>query len=63
MVDTTAAGDIFHGAFAYGIVQGMTWLETLKLSSLAASLSVEKRGGRFSIPTLVEIQEALTHVK
>lgn len=50
-VDTTAAGDIFHGAFAYGIFIGMHFEQSLELASMAASLSVGVAGGRTSIPT------------
>jgi len=62
-IDTTAAGDFFHGAFAYGIAQGMTLEETLKWASMTASLSVQKPGGRLSIPSLPEVQEAMAHAK
>ena len=61
-VDTTAAGDIFHGAFAYAITAGIPLLEALRFSSMTASLSVRKAGGRSSIPTLAEVKEALAHV-
>ena len=60
--DTTAAGDIFHGAFAYGILTGLPWLETLRLASATAALSVAVRGGRTSIPTLARVKEMLGHV-
>ena len=59
--DTTAAGDIFHGAFAYGILTGLPWLETLRLASATAALSVAARGGRTSIPTLAQVKEMLSH--
>jgi sugar/nucleoside kinase (ribokinase family) len=59
--DTTAAGDIFHGAFAYGVLKGLPWLDTLRLATVAASLSVAERGGRTSIPSLAKVQEALRH--
>ena len=61
-VDTTAAGDIFHGAFVYAIAADMPLHEALRFSSMAASLSVRKSGGRSSIPTLPEVKEALEHV-
>ncbi len=51
-VDTTGAGDIFHGAFAYGLLKKMQLREILKLSSITAATSVEKLGGRSSIPSL-----------
>ena len=37
-VDTTAAGDIFHGAFAYGVLQGLSDQETLRLAAATAAL-------------------------
>lgn len=61
-VDTTAAGDIFHGAFAYAIACGMPLLDALRLSSMTASLSVRAPGGRSSTPALAEVKEGLAHV-
>ena len=45
-VDTTAAGDIFHGAFVYGVLTGLDDREKLRLAAAAAALSVAVRGGR-----------------
>jgi sugar/nucleoside kinase (ribokinase family) len=61
-VDTTAAGDIFHGAFVYGLRQGMDFREILRFASMAGGLSVSRRGGRPSIPTLREVKTALANV-
>jgi sugar/nucleoside kinase (ribokinase family) len=58
-VDTTAAGDLFHGAFAYGILKGMPMEATLRLASAAAALATTRRGGRTSIPTLAEVETLL----
>jgi sugar/nucleoside kinase (ribokinase family) len=58
-VDTTGAGDIFHGVFAYGVLTGLPWLETLRLASAAAARSVTVPGGRPSIPSLAHVQEML----
>ena len=60
-VDTTGAGDIFHGAFAFAIGRAMPFWECLRFASMAASLSVRKPGGRASIPTLSQVEEALAH--
>jgi sugar/nucleoside kinase (ribokinase family) len=60
-VDTTAAGDIFHGAFAYGVLTGLPIEETLRLSAAAAAISVTIRGGRPSIPDLSQVREMLHH--
>jgi sugar/nucleoside kinase (ribokinase family) len=58
-VDTAAAGDIFHGAFAYGLVKQMKLREALRLANVAAGLSVEKTGGRVSIPDLDTVNNTL----
>lgn len=59
-IDTTGAGDIFHGAFVYGLSKGFTLEKNIEFSSACASLSVEKLGGRNSIP---EIEEVLERIK
>jgi sugar/nucleoside kinase (ribokinase family) len=58
-VDTTAAGDIFHGAFAYALLQGMDLSAALRLATAAAGLSVERPGGRPSTPELGDVRQAL----
>ena len=63
VVDTTAAGDIFHGACAYAVVQKLPFQDALRFASMAASLSVRKPGGRGSIPALADVKESLTHVE
>ena len=59
--DTTGAGDVFHGAFAYGVLTGLPWLATLRLAIAAAALSVTVRGGRTSIPALRHVLEVVRH--
>ncbi|MBO0458804.1 carbohydrate kinase [Enterococcus hulanensis] len=58
-VDTTGAGDIFHGAFAFCMDQKRSLEETIALSSAASALSVMKIGGQTSIPTLEEVTSFL----
>lgn len=62
-VDTTGAGDVFHGAFAYAVLRGFPWELTLKLASLAAALSVQECGGRRSIPALDTVRKEFKHVE
>ncbi|MBI9102219.1 MAG: hypothetical protein JEY99_07385 [Spirochaetales bacterium] len=57
-LDTTGAGDVFHGAFAYCIFWGMDFEESLQFSALAASMSVQKEGARTSIPPLDDVLDA-----
>lgn len=59
--DTTAAGDIFHGAFVYGLRKEMGFEAALRLGNTAAGLSVQRRGGRRSTPELSEVLEAMRH--
>jgi len=45
-VDTNGAGDMFAGAFLYGITHGKSYAEAGKLASLASSRVVEQWGPR-----------------
>ena len=56
-VDSTAAGDIFHGAFTYFISNGYNIYQTLLLSNIAGALSVNKLGGKNSMPSLDTVLE------
>ncbi|MDC7744602.1 sugar kinase [Rhizobium binxianense] len=58
-VDTLAAGDIFHGAFALAIAEGLPIKETMRLSSMAAALKCQVFGGRSGAPTRAEVCDAL----
>ncbi len=57
VVDTTGAGDIFHGAFVYGVDKGWDIETCIDVASRAASKSCEKIGGMTSIPPLHDIIE------
>jgi sulfofructose kinase len=56
-VDTTGAGDIFHGAFAFGVVRGMELPELLNICCAAAGLSCLGPGARGGIAPLKKIQQ------
>lgn len=49
-IDTTAAGDIWHGALAYALAQELTFDAAVRLAVAAASQSVTRAGGRGSMP-------------
>jgi sulfofructose kinase len=53
-VDTTGAGDIFHGAFCYAVLEGMTMRETLEFSNAMAALNCTRLGARGGIATAAE---------
>ncbi len=48
-VDTTGAGDVFHGAFCYAVIQNMPLSETLELSNAMAALNCTALGARGGI--------------
>jgi sulfofructose kinase len=51
-VDTTGAGDVFHGAFCYAILAGMSIEDALDLSNAMAALNCTAIGARGGIKTL-----------
>ena len=53
-VDTTGAGDAFHGAFAAAVALGLNWLDILRYASAAGSLCCTKTGARTGLPTREE---------
>ena len=55
-VDTTAAGDTFTGAFAYGLAKDWEMKRAAQFAVKAASLSVTKVGAQSSIPWLREVE-------
>jgi sulfofructose kinase len=54
--DTTGAGDVFHGAFCYAVLQGLPIQETLDLSNALAALNCTALGARGKLATLAEAQ-------
>ncbi len=57
VVDTTGAGDVFHGAFCFGVMQGWSLHRIVEFSSAVAALKCRRLGGRAGIPSLREAEE------
>jgi sulfofructose kinase len=55
-VDTTGAGDVFHGAFCYAVLQGMPIRESLEFSNAMAALNCTALGARGGICGLDEVR-------
>ena len=53
-IDTTGAGDAFHGAFAAAVSCDMNWLDVLRYASAAGSLCCTKTGARSGLPSREE---------
>lgn len=51
-IDTTGAGDVFHGGYVYGILKGWEIRKTVEFASAFAALKCLKPGGRAGIPDL-----------
>ncbi len=49
-IDTTGAGDVFHGAFIHGMLQRWNFEKVLEFASAAAALKCTQMGGRAGIP-------------
>jgi len=54
-VDTTGAGDVFHGAFCYAVLQGMPIPEALDFCNAMAALNCTALGARGAIRRLTEV--------
>ncbi|MDQ7090133.1 MAG: PfkB family carbohydrate kinase [Methylococcales bacterium] len=50
-VDSTGAGDAFHGAFATALALNKDWLECLRYASAAGALCATKTGARLGLAT------------
>ncbi len=55
-VDTTGAGDVFHGAFCYAVLQEMAMHEALEFSNAMAALNCTALGARGGIYGLEEVR-------
>jgi len=51
-VDTTGAGDVYHGAFIFDYARGHTWAECMRFAAAVSALKCTKFGGRTGIPDL-----------
>jgi len=55
-IDSTGAGDAFHGAFAYGLSSGMNWHALLRYASATGALTCTKLGARMALPNAHRVQ-------
>jgi sulfofructose kinase len=62
-VDTTGAGDVFHGAFCYAVLQGMSMLEALDFSNAMAALNCTALGARGGIRDLDDVRALMSRAE
>ncbi len=51
VIDTTGAGDVFHGAYAFAIGGGLGVADAMSFASAAAALKCTRANGRAGIPS------------
>lgn len=59
VVDTLAAGDVFHGALALAILEGQAMAQAARFACAAASLKCSQFGGRLGCPSRDQVMAAL----
>jgi sulfofructose kinase len=52
VVDTTGAGDVYHGAYIYGLLKGWDMKTCMRFASATSALKCRVIGARAGIPTL-----------
>ncbi len=60
VVDTTGAGDVFHGAYVYGLARGWDVEYVAEFASAVAAMKCRQLGGQKGIPRLAEVRAFLT---
>ncbi len=58
-VDTTGAGDVFHGAFCYAMLQNMPAGPALEFSNAAAAINCTALGARGHVPKRAEVEHLM----
>jgi len=58
-VDTTGAGDVFHGAFCYSVLKGASVRDALEFSNAMAALNCTRLGARGGITTVAEARDLI----
>ncbi len=58
-VDTTAAGDVFNGAFAVALSEGRLFRDAAIFASAASALSITRAGAQSSIPDRAQTDQFL----
>ncbi len=59
VVDTTGAGDAFHGGFAWALAEGLPDEACARIGAAAAALMCRKLGARAGLPTRQELEAFL----
>ena len=55
VIDTTGAGDVYHGGYLFGLANSWDLKTRMEFASAAAALACSKLGGRAGIPSFEEV--------
>ena len=59
-IDTTGAGDVYHGAYIYGLLQDWRMQTCMRFASAAAALNCKSTGAQNGIPRLADVFKILS---
>jgi sulfofructose kinase len=59
-VDTLAAGDVFHGAFALALAEGRAEIDAMRFAAAAAAIKCTRFGGISGAPGRAEVEAFVT---
>ena len=62
-LDTTGAGDVFHGGFCYAILEGMALNQALEFANAAAALNCKAIGARGNVPARPEVDALIAKAR
>jgi ribokinase len=57
--DTTGAGDVFHGAYVYGLLQDWDMRQCMRFASAAAAIKCKEIGAQAGIPDLEAVLDLM----
>ena len=60
VVDSNGSGDVFHGAFAFGLVSGFDFIKCCHFSSAVSAIKCMNVGARESVPNFDTVKKYLT---
>ena len=58
-IDTTGAGDVFHGGYIYGLLKAWSLRDTVVFASALAAMKCRKIGAQTGIPSFIEASDFL----
>lgn len=61
-IDTTGAGDVYHGAYIYGILQNWAMDQKMRFAGAVSAMKCQSVGARKGIPVLSEVTDFLNKI-